>query len=370
MSGSRLRLPYGAAALCGIVALGLTTARAAVPVGAGSGSTPRGYGANVKPVTSPMRLTYQYRVGDVRRYKVLGLFTGHFPPFAKAGSPPIHLMTLLDYAATVKKVSEKGADVEFNVENATLGVLEKEPGADGKVDPSSVAEYPIGLAQVQKIFNATATFRPNGAIVSIKGGDASNLKIDLGIDLRKLFLVTAPVIFADKPVKSGEEWTFDDGLLGSKPGKTVYTGHLLSLSAAGASVTAIVSQQAASFVDSKLDKEGNSTDKVADVVGSLVGKVSLSATSHLVGSADPAPNGPGVGGRMESSHMALTANLKRTLPDPEQPGKQEITDIDITARLTVTPFTPPLKHAPAIKHGAVAPKDRVGATAKSSESSK
>lgn len=288
-----------------------------------------------KPITAPLRLSYSYKVGDVRRYKVTAFFTGHFPPFASAGSPPINLMVVLDYAATVKKVTDKGTDVDFNVENANLSLLEKELAEGAKLGPDDAAEFPIPLSQVQKLFNATATFKPNGGIANIQGGDTSSVKIDLGIDLRKLFLVTAPMTFADKPVKTGDEWQFDDGLLGKKPGKTTYTGRLQSIDGTGKSITATVTQQADSSVDSKLDKEGNSTSDAGAAVGTLVGKVNLIGTARLVGIADTTPGG--ASGRVTTAKMAMVVSLKRTLPDPEQAGKQLVTDIDIKARMYVAP---------------------------------
>lgn len=293
--------------------------------------------ANLKPITSPVRLSYSYKVGDVRRYKVTGFFSGHFPPFASAGSPPIHLMTVLDYVATVKKVTDKGAEVDFNVENADLSLLEEEPGADGKIDPDKTAPFPIPLSQVQKMFNAVATFKPNGEVASIQGGDSSTVKIDLGIDLRKLFLVTEPITLADAPVKTGDTWPFKDGLLGSKAGKTTYTGRLEAISGNGKDVAAKLTQQADSVVDSKLDKEGNSTDSTDQAVGSLVGKVTLTGVSNLVGATEAAPNGNQAAGHVTTADMSMVAQLKRTLPDPDQAGKQIVTDIDITAHLFVKP---------------------------------
>ena len=306
--------------------------------------------ASLKPITAPIRLAYLYKSGDVRRYKVTAFFTGHFPPFATAGSPPIHLMTDLDYVATVKKVTDKGAEVEFNVEKAELSVLEEEPGPDGKVDPDKAALFPVPISQVQKMFNATATFKPNGSIANIQGGDSSSVKIDIGIDLRKLFLVTAPVIFADKPVKVGDEWPFEDGLLGSKPGKTTYTGRLQSIGSRGNNVSATVTQQADSAVDTKLDKEGNSTDNAGAAVGSLVGKVTLTGTIQLAGTtAAPAGIPSEADGRVTDGKMAMVVNLKRTLPDPDQPGKQQVTDIDIKARMFVKPLASTPKPTAKVK---------------------
>jgi hypothetical protein len=313
-------------------------------------------------ISTPIRLAYAYKPGDVRRYKVTGFFTGHFPPFAGAGAPPIHLMTVLEYSATVKKVSDKGAEVEFVVDNADLSLLEEEPGPDGKIDPDKVAPFPLPLQQVQKTLNTTAIFKPNGAVTEIRGGDASGLKVDLGIDLRKLFLVTEPITLADKPVKTGDTWPFDDGLLGTRPGKTTYTGRLQSIAGGGKRVVATVSQEAESTVDGKLDKEGNSTENAGAAVGTLVGKVTLTGASQVVGSAGPPGPTPAASGRVTDAHMSLVANLKRTMPDPDQPGKQQVTDIDIKARLTVAPISRAATPSPTSGGSSSDPK---GATPKS-----
>jgi hypothetical protein len=225
--------------------------------------------------------------------------------------------------------------VEFIVENAEVNLLEQEPGPDGKVDPAKIAPFPIPLSQVQKTLNTTATLRLDGSVSGIQGGDTSAIKIDFGIDLRKLFLVTAPITFANRPVKTGDEWPFTDGLLGSKPGKTTYTGRLAAISGNGKSIAATVTQQAESVVDSKLDKDGNSTDNAGAAVGSLVGTVTLTGTARLAGLSD----GSGAAaGRVSNANMSMVASLKRTLPDPDQAGKQQVTDIDIRARLIVKPL--------------------------------
>ncbi|HLJ56133.1 MAG TPA: hypothetical protein VKT77_13925 [Chthonomonadaceae bacterium] len=299
--------------------------------------------APTKSIATPLRLAYGYKTGDVRRYHVVGYFNGHFPPFVTEGSEAVHLMIQLDYAATVKKESDKGADVEFNVEQAALAVLRAEPpeGVTLKMDDKDVAELPVPLEQVQKMFNATATFKPTGEIASIRGGDSSSMKLDIGIDLRKLFLVTAPITLSDKPVKTGDQWPFTDGLLGSKPGKTTYTGRLQSIAGNAKSVQAVVWQQADSTVDSQLDKEGNSTTDAKAAVGTLVGNVSLKGTEQFAAGADGAAPSGSATGRATGAKLTMVASLKRTLPDPDKPGTQVVTDIDIKARLYVSPAAKP-----------------------------
>lgn len=297
-----------------------------------------------KPISAPIQLSYDYKAGDIRRYKLTAFFNGHIPQF---GDSPVHLMIEMVYAAKVKKVAATGATVDFDVESAAVNLLEKEPAPGAKIVPAEMAELPLPLSQVQKTLNVTATFKPNGAVTDIKGGDASQVKIDLGIDLRKLFLVTAPIVFAEKPVKVGDTWPFDDGLLGNKPGKTNYLGKLVLASSNGKRVIATASQEATSSVDSKLDKEGNSTSQADAAVGTLSGNVTLHGTMEFAGSIEPGSNPSGPGGHLSVGTTVLTVNLRRTLPDPDNAGKQKTDAIDIVANLRVepAPVAPPAKPA-------------------------
>jgi hypothetical protein len=303
--------------------------------------------ASAVPVTAPVKLAYQYKAGETHRYKVNAIFNGHFPPFAAAGGKPIHIQALLDYVTTVQKVDDKGAVVEFKVVKGDLNILEDDPGPNGKVDPEKVAPFPLPLEQIQKTFNVIATLLPDGKVTDIKGGDTSTIKIDLGIDLRKLFLVTAPMIFANKAVAANDTWDFDDGLLGHKPGKVAYTGRLISAVTRGKNLVATVGQRAESTVDSKLDKEGNSTDKADAAVGTLKGKVTLTGNVKFV-APTAAADAPCIG-RVTQGRMEMNALLTRVLPDPDKKGKQVLTDIDIQARLIVdiddTPAKPAAKTA-------------------------
>jgi hypothetical protein len=308
--------------------------------------------APAKLISTPIKLAYQYKPGDVRKYQVTAFFNGHVP---QLGETPVHVMIVLDYATTVKKLSDKGAVVEFAIENSSLNLFEQEPDPDHKIDMSKAAEYPLSLTQIQKSLNVTATIKPNGAVTDIQGGDGDSIKIDLGIDLRKLFLVTAPIAFAEKPVKSGDTWTFDDGLLGNKQGKTTYVGKLDTVVGRAKHLVATASQTAESVVDSKLDKDGNSTNKPDAIVGSLAGKIVLTGTMQFDSTGEAGSQVPTIAdGRQISGNMTMTVDLKRTLPDPDKPGAQKTDAIDIKARLIVKP-------APAAAHkDAAAPTHSAG----------
>ena len=59
------------------------------------------------------QIVYVFKVGESYRYKVVGIFNGHFPPFAQPGSPAINIKAVLEYVATIKKSDDKGATIEF-----------------------------------------------------------------------------------------------------------------------------------------------------------------------------------------------------------------------------------------------------------------
>lgn len=290
---------------------------------------------NVSPklnaaVPVPDRLTYNFKAGEKRRYKLAAFFVGHFPPIALEGNPPANLEADILYVMTVRKVDAKGAEVEFVAENADVYLLEKDPGPDVVVKEDDKIPVPVSLEQIQKALNVTALIQPNGAVATVNGGGDNPIKVDIGFDLRKMFLTILPVVFPTKAVKPGEAWAFDDGVLGHKPGATTYTA-TLDKAVSGKANALSVTQIAQTVIDNKLDKEGNSTEKAADQVGALTGKVT--AVGSVRFAAIPGPAGRAV--QVTESRLNMVALLKRVLPDPAAPGKISETNIDVKARLVV-----------------------------------
>jgi hypothetical protein len=280
--------------------------------------------------TAPDRLTYNFKVGDKRRYKLAAFFVGHFPPIALEGNPPANLEADILYVMTVRKVDAKGAEVEFVAENAEVYLLEKDPGPDVLVKEDDKIPVPVSLEQIQHALNVTAIIQPSGTVATVSGGDDNPIKVDIGFDLRKMFLTILPVVFPNKTVKPAEAWTFEDGVLGHKPGATTYTA-TLEKAVPGKLSALAVTQSAQTIVDNKLDKEGNSTEKAADQVGALTGKVT--AEGRVLFAAVKTPAGTAV--QVTESRLNMVALLKRVLPDPSAPGKTSETNIDVKARLVV-----------------------------------
>ncbi len=278
------------------------------------------------------RLTYNFKVGEKRRYKLAAFFVGHFPPIALEGNPPANLEADILYVMTVRKIDAKGAEVEFVAENADVYLLENDPGPDVEVKDADKIPVPVSLEQIQGALNVTALIQPNGSVATVKGGNSSPIKVDIGFDLRKMFLTILPVVFPNSAVKPGAAWAFDDGVLGHKTGATTYTA-TLEKSVPGKPNALAVTQTGQTVIDNKLDKEGNSTDKVTDQVGTLTGKVT--AEGRVLFAAAKVPAGSAV--QVTESRLNMVALLKRTIPDPAAPGKTSETNIDVKARLVVKP---------------------------------
>ncbi len=315
----------------GLLLVGALAAHAAAR---GHAAPTRFHRAAPKPAAA--RLAYDLTPGSAHHYKVTAIFTGHFPPFTQPGGQPVSLRVLLGYNAAVKKADDKGAEVEFTVDSAEIDLLEKDPGPNGKIDPDSVAPWPIALQEVQQRLNVTALLRPDGSIASIEGGSAMPVQINLGIDLRKLFLLVMPVTFPDKPVKINDTWTFTDGLLGNQPGKVTYSGTLTQIDPTDRQLLFHIRQDAQAAINDKHDKGGKLTDNAADAVDQTTGKVTVTG-DLLFAAPNAAVRADRCLGRLTRGHLVMNALLtrKRTAPDPDHPEDPATSNIDVQARLFV-----------------------------------
>jgi hypothetical protein len=328
------------------------------------------------PQPTAALLSYDLKPGSSHRYHITAFFSGHFPPFSQPGGQPINLRTRLTYIANVKKVDAKGAQVAFVVDAADISLLEKDPGPGGKVNPDDEAPWPIPLQEVQQALNVTAILRPDGSIASIEGGNAPPVKIDIGFDLRKLFLLMMPVTFPDKPVRVNEPWTFADGLLGNKPGKVTYTGRLEAIDPTAKRLLFHIHQNGQAAIEDSRDKAGKVAANPADAVDTTTGKVTVEGDLLFVApTGDPAAaalaNGAARGlGRLQTGHLVMSALLtrKRAAPDPEHPEEPQESQIDVHARLSVQADDSPHKAPSAAAGGHNATHARRAGTTKEDKS--
>ena len=314
--------------------------------------------AKALPAPTPALLMYQFTPGATYRYRLSALFDGHIPPFAQPDSPPIHIKVDLVYVATVKKVDKTGATVEFNVDSSELSLFDHEIKEDEKIDPDKMTTFPIALEDVQKALNATAVLRPDGSVANILTAGNVKVQIDVGFDLRKLFLLLMPVTLSNQPVKVGDTWPSLDGVLGSKAGRIAYNNKLTDAKLKGKEADYILNQTASSKVEDKLNKEGNSTTKDADVYRTLTGKIDLSGEMTLA-----APPNSAVGpllGQVKSAHILMSANVlrKRVKVDPDHPEIPENDPLDVKARMRIVrENTPPKPGKGAIADTNAKPKN-------------
>lgn len=344
----RTRYPVALGILCGGILYACGTVQAQKPT-VQKKSVPQNKFAATKPVsvkaaavkTAPalpaVRLAYNLKPGDTFRYRITGIFHGNFPPFAQPGNPPANLKAVLEYIATVKKQDDKGAEIFFEVDVADLSLLEKEPGPDGKIDPEDEIPFPIPVSQAQKTLNVTALIRPDGSVANVTNSDNAPIRAELGIDLRKLFLLILPVTFPDKPLQVNDEWTHNDGVLGQKAGKITYHNRLLEVAPAAKNLTFRVQHAAESQIADKKDKDGKLIEDAANAVESTTGKATVNGT--LLFQTPTAPAAPNAAdkriGRLQKGQLTLNANLVHIAPNPEKPEEKLTSNIEVKARLTV-----------------------------------
>ncbi len=338
-------------AIASMSVLALTAISSGAPALAQSGAGRPITGPAPAGVTTPAHLSYGFDTGKTYHYKVLAFFSGQIPKLSEPGTDA-HIKAELYYAAKIAKQDEKGMTVAFTVEGETLSFLAKEPGEDGKVNPDDELPFPLPLAQVQSFLNCTAIIKPDGTITSVSGGSTQPIKIDVGVDLRKLFLLVLPVTFPQKGVSPGATWDFSEGFLGKKPGRTTYVGKLDTVKTEGGKSVFQISQTAKSTVLDKIDKEGNSSPDPKKQVGSITGDVSATGTMNF---AIPATRTgattvkPGYyTGQLTTGKMLLNVNLKRDMPDTEHAGKRSVDPISVRGRMTVSVQAgPPADASPA-----------------------
>jgi hypothetical protein len=289
-------------------------------------------------VPNSANLTYDWKTGDVHHIKVNAVLIGHFPPLAAPGGDPARLEVKLEYTATVKKSDASGTDIAFSVEAADVAMLDKEPADYEKIDPASEIPFPIPLAQVQDVFNVTATFKPDGTITNIAGGGSSPIKIDLPFDIRKMFLLTMPVMFPGKAVALNGNWAAPDGIFGTGTANITYTNTLSAVTQDPKGLLFAIKQDCASSLDDKRDKDGKLTTDAAAVVTTTSGKVTLAGTVNFLTGATAQSDAPDhYAGHVAGGKLVIsgTVTRKRSKPDPDNPDDPLTSTVDVKATFMI-----------------------------------
>ena len=289
----------------------------------------------VSPGATMPLLSYVFKVGETRKYRVTGLFHGQFPPFASPGAPPVNLRIVLDYVANVKKQDKDTAELAFHIERADLFLLEAEPDKDGKLPPGKEeVNFPIPVEDIQKSLDVIATLRPDGTVMNITGGNASSAKINFGIELRKLFLLMFPVSFNGSDM-AGTAWKTEDGLLGKAPGLISYETRLSGKTAK----TLTLKQTGVSKINDMRDENNNAVTEMGKAATLNTGEANYEGTliyaTQTAGDKTRAATG-----QLLSATLNLVAKVhtKITKPDPKKPEEPTETDVDVTAKFKVEPL--------------------------------
>lgn len=289
----------------------------------------------VSPGATMPLLSYAFKVGETRKYRVTGLFHGQFPPFASPGAPPVNLRIVLDYVANVKKQDKDTAELAFHIERADLFLLEAEPDKDGKLPPGKEeVNFPIPVEDIQKSLDVIATLRPDGTVMNITGGNASSAKINFGIELRKLFLLMFPVSFNGSDM-AGTAWKTEDGLLGKAPGLISYETRLSGKTAK----TLTLKQTGVSKINDMRDENNNAVTEMGKAATLNTGEANYEGT--LIYATQTAGDKTRVAtGQLLSATLNLVAKVhtKITKPDPKKPEEPTETDVDVTAKFKVEPL--------------------------------
>ncbi len=282
-------------------------------------------------------LTYRFKTGETHRYKIKAFFDGHFPPFAQPGSLPIHLMAEIVYVSKIGKQTAKGTEVSFNVDSADLSLLTHEAKLDEKISPDDQTPFPIALPDVQKALDTKAVIRPDGSIASVVSGNGNVVRVNIGFDLRKLFLLVMPITFPQKPIQPGATWPAQEGVLGTKPGSIQYTNNLVKIVPGIEGYDYNITQDASSKIDDTLDEQDNSTTKADAIFSTLKGDVTLDG--NVTFSTPAKQEGMAANtraGQMMHGMLHMQVNLQHKVTKKDVPaeiiaGKEG--DIDVKARL-------------------------------------
>src|SRR5579875_2824074 len=264
---------------------------------------------NVAPAVSGPLLTYALQPGSVQHYLVTAYFDGHFPPF----DPPVHLLAHMEYVAHVGQPQQDGLPVDFTVTQVDMQLLQKEVPIGAKIDPKQTVPFPIELEQAQKALNTSVVLRPDGSIARILTAPNNMVRVNVGIDLRKLFMIVMPVILPNTAVTLGTSWTSKEGVIGTAPAKVSYTNKLNAMKPDGVNLDLKIMQTATSQIDDTLDSSGMATNDKQHEVSRLQGTASLIGWMNYLGTPAPASNGVKTYAvRMQKGLFKLTVKLKQT----------------------------------------------------------
>ena len=170
-----------------------------------------------EPAAPAFRLSYALKPGESLRYKLTADIRYNGPILDNPEPVDWHILINLIYRATPKvRLADGAADVEFRAESADVEV-EKVP-------------LPLDIKQVQEVLDQTATLTSAGEVKRIVTGKQVPFNVSVpGVDPKRLFLLLFPIVFQAQPVRVGDNWSFQSGLLGGEGANASFSATVLPL---------------------------------------------------------------------------------------------------------------------------------------------
>ena len=250
-------------------------------------------------------VTYPLVAGSVNTYEMRAYFDGHFPPFDQPGNPTVHLYCDIIYQSKVLSTDSNGSQMRFSVLSDNILLTPKKMKLGDIPNSSEAIPFPIDLSTVKEALNSSDIVRPDGTIAKVETVNNRLIRVNIGFDLRKLFLLLMPIPFPNTAVGSNSEWNFGSGIIGSDTSMVKYTAKVNSLNLQ--KHTLKVNMLANSSVNDHLNSTGESTPIPSKQVIHMFGKVKMTGSTLF----DTESQGTGIAVSLQKGVFNMHVNLKR-----------------------------------------------------------
>lgn len=250
-------------------------------------------------------VSYPLVAGSVNTYEMRAYFDGHFPPFDQPGNPTVHLYCDIIYQSKVLSTNSTGSQMKFSVLSDNILLTPKKMKFGDIPNSSEAIPFPIDLNTVKEALNSSDIVRPDGTIAKVETVNNRLIRVNIGFDLRKLFLLLMPIPFPNSPVGAKSVWNFDSGIIGSDSSMVKYSAKVDSLNEQ--EHTLKVNMLANSTVNDHLNSTGESTSIPSKQVIHMFGKVTMTGTTIF----DTGAQGAVVSASLQKGMFNMHVNLKR-----------------------------------------------------------
>ncbi len=228
--------------------------------------------ASAKPQNAAHSIVYAFSATP-RLYHITAYVDGHFPPFDQPGNPEVHLLASITAKVTARKLKNGDAKISFQVQKADLGLVQNRLKTGVIPDANSLIPYPIDLYTVQSALDTNVLVDPHGQVIHIDTAPSKLIRINIGFDLRSLYMLAFPVIFPTRPLSDRAQWYSRSGLIGSHLPQKAYNARITAFNANSNSMQ--LQQTALNMISDELNQSGEHTSSPAKAVTSLKGSIAL-----------------------------------------------------------------------------------------------